>query len=484
MTTEDVVNTLTLENMIIFHEATPSVIKPAPGQSIKYPKGRKHGVSRRHTQRTRSQDKEKQASKGPYVPPKHYEIIWDTDEGLTFLRRYESRGLLKLKPEKLQWTPYLLTRSEQIGLGQLQPDPMEQESGALTRKASINSLVGSEPSIDDQISNSEGKDAEQEGERREEADEEREQEQDELPRVVRRTRKTASPEKSTQQTRTRDVLLDELDDSPKKRLRNWPRQLSASLTPVKETRPARNNRRFKTNPEKSTFPSIENEDMALLAIVASPERRQTRLLRSASGELGIPDPFNSSVHSPRKRRRVASHEHPLTAVTTSDCQSPGQQQGQQGCHQQHYHHTNNARLNGVDHKGGGIVMANALLESDAADTLLKLGAMGHLATPLGASVVHMVTVNGSGSKDVIIGRTQQYGQNRVEVEIKSEEGTPLTSLESRQSPRSEDTIYCTDGGGQTGLAQGGQEEDIDLDADGEYEEDVDGEGDVDMGEAL
>ncbi len=54
MTLEDVCTTLMQQNMIFIRDATPPLVRPSPGQSIRYPKGRKNGgggVSRRHTAR-------------------------------------------------------------------------------------------------------------------------------------------------------------------------------------------------------------------------------------------------------------------------------------------------------------------------------------------------------------------------------------------------------------------------------------------------
>lgn len=111
MTMEDVYNTLTQLNMIFIGEASPPPIRPSPGQTIKFPKGRKNGIARKHLQRMQTQDKELDGVKAPFVIPKNYEIQFDRTKVEEYLNNWESKGYLKLKPEKLQWTPYIMTRN-------------------------------------------------------------------------------------------------------------------------------------------------------------------------------------------------------------------------------------------------------------------------------------------------------------------------------------------------------------------------------------
>ncbi|KAK7032839.1 histone acetyltransferase [Favolaschia claudopus] len=113
MTVEDVHATLVQQNMITVRETTPPRIKPSPGQSIKFPKGRKNGVARRHLQRTQTEKAragEADASKEPFVPPTQYEIRWERSQVVDYLTNWESKGYLQLKPEKLQWSPYILAK--------------------------------------------------------------------------------------------------------------------------------------------------------------------------------------------------------------------------------------------------------------------------------------------------------------------------------------------------------------------------------------
>ncbi|KAJ7220037.1 hypothetical protein GGX14DRAFT_354739 [Mycena pura] len=115
MTMEDVHTTLAQQDMISVRDATPPRIKPSPGQSIKYPKGRKSGVARRHLQRMQTADKasstDTETSKDLFVPPTQYEIHWDRENAAEYLRNWEAKGYLQLKPEKLQWSPYVLAKT-------------------------------------------------------------------------------------------------------------------------------------------------------------------------------------------------------------------------------------------------------------------------------------------------------------------------------------------------------------------------------------
>ena len=111
MTMEDVCNTLIQLNMIFIGEASPPPIRPSPGQTIKFPKGRKNGVARKHLQRMQTQDKDLDGVKAPFVIPMNYEIQFDRKKVEEYLTNWESKGYLKLRPEKLQWTPYIMTRN-------------------------------------------------------------------------------------------------------------------------------------------------------------------------------------------------------------------------------------------------------------------------------------------------------------------------------------------------------------------------------------
>ncbi|KAL4062857.1 hypothetical protein J3A83DRAFT_4108049 [Scleroderma citrinum] len=117
MTLEDIYNTLVQQNMIANQPATPPSVRPSPGQSIKFPRGRKNGIARRHLQRTSTQKEEEGGSKSgsPVTLPTRYEISWDREMVDLWLDNWEKKGYLKIKPEKLKWTPFLLMRTRATG---------------------------------------------------------------------------------------------------------------------------------------------------------------------------------------------------------------------------------------------------------------------------------------------------------------------------------------------------------------------------------
>ncbi|KAJ3811328.1 hypothetical protein EV368DRAFT_40823 [Lentinula lateritia] len=108
MTIEDIYNILVQQNMISSRPVTPPSIRPSPGQSIKYVKGRRGGsVARRNLQRTLTNTTER----SPFIAPKEYEITWDPEVVQNYMRTWEAKGYLKLRAEKLKWSPFLLIRA-------------------------------------------------------------------------------------------------------------------------------------------------------------------------------------------------------------------------------------------------------------------------------------------------------------------------------------------------------------------------------------
>lgn len=115
MTIEDICATLTQQSMLTKRDATPQhglIARPSPGQSIKFTRGRKNGVARRHLQRkqTSTPDHE-EGSDVPFVKPEDYEIVWSKEIVRAYLDKWEAKGYLKLKPEKLKWSPFILFRA-------------------------------------------------------------------------------------------------------------------------------------------------------------------------------------------------------------------------------------------------------------------------------------------------------------------------------------------------------------------------------------
>ncbi|KAL4252534.1 MYST (SAS/MOZ) family protein [Abortiporus biennis] len=125
MTLEDTFTTLTQQNMITVYDDTPPP-RPLPGQSIRFPKGRKNGIARKHLQRTITQDDGE--SKTPFIPPRKYEIHWDPDTVDQYLTRWEAKGYLKLKPENLKWSPFLIALTKKSDT--LQPEVVTDGKGA------------------------------------------------------------------------------------------------------------------------------------------------------------------------------------------------------------------------------------------------------------------------------------------------------------------------------------------------------------------
>ncbi|EGN99105.1 hypothetical protein SERLA73DRAFT_160636 [Serpula lacrymans var. lacrymans S7.3] len=126
MTIEDIHVTLTQQNMIFHREATPQPVRPTPGQSIKFPRGRKNGIARKHLQRNQLQDEE--GTKTPFSPPTHYDIRWDREKVKQYLEKWEVKGYLKLKPERLKWTPFVLARTKNVEVLQT---PTGEASGSV-----------------------------------------------------------------------------------------------------------------------------------------------------------------------------------------------------------------------------------------------------------------------------------------------------------------------------------------------------------------
>ncbi|TFY53997.1 hypothetical protein EVJ58_g9122 [Rhodofomes roseus] len=114
VTIEDICNTLVQLGMIKIDDPANRP-KPMPGQAIKFPKGRKNGIARKHLQRRETHDEEK--VKGPFVAPTKYEIHWDSEDVERYLANMEAKNYVTLKPEKLKWSPFIVSRtrkSEQL----------------------------------------------------------------------------------------------------------------------------------------------------------------------------------------------------------------------------------------------------------------------------------------------------------------------------------------------------------------------------------
>ena len=149
MTIEDVFTILMQQDMLTVNTAVPNA-RPSPGQSIKFPRGRRNGIARRHLQRPNPQ---KQTEGGgnkfnaSFVAPTHYEISWDQDKVERWLEAWEKKGYLRLKPEKLKWTPFVLSRTK--GDVELLQTKAGLGSGAMTHAGTPQSpMDGGTPMLD------------------------------------------------------------------------------------------------------------------------------------------------------------------------------------------------------------------------------------------------------------------------------------------------------------------------------------------------
>ncbi|KZT07692.1 uncharacterized protein LAESUDRAFT_724683 [Laetiporus sulphureus 93-53] len=135
MTTEDIYNTL-MQLKLIRVDDNALRPKPLPGQAIKFPKGRKNGVARKHLQRNQTQDDEK--VKGPFVAPIKYEIRWDPIQVEEYMAKWEAKNYITLKPEKLKWSPFIVARTGKTD--QLPSDDMANGRAASTQSHDLTNV--------------------------------------------------------------------------------------------------------------------------------------------------------------------------------------------------------------------------------------------------------------------------------------------------------------------------------------------------------
>ena len=111
ITIEDIYSVLNQQGMIQSkRDNTPfsPSMRPLPGQSIRSIRGRKSGTTRKHLQRKQTDD---DSTRGPFIQPKEYEIVWDPMAVKAYLDRWNEKGYMTLKPEKLKWSPFILQRT-------------------------------------------------------------------------------------------------------------------------------------------------------------------------------------------------------------------------------------------------------------------------------------------------------------------------------------------------------------------------------------
>lgn len=514
--------------MISARDPTPPPIKPIPGQSIKFPKGRKNGIARKNLQRTQTNDKEIETQKGPFVAPTHYEIHWDPEAVGRYMRAWEAKGYFKLKPEKLSWSPYLLTwtRAEEK-----EKQEKEKESMAATGTSGATGSVEATDKAVNGMSNGNvnanfnGTESPSVTTFRSPLGIFDDEIVDEvLPVSPAKTKaKTKTKSKSTTSPTPEVVQPDadqipeaeaspEPEKSPQKRLRSRSNQPSTMSTPkrviplvVEEPRTTRAGRKSPTKPRPV------DGDEAFAAKLALEEQMQGRKLRSRPSGAEFKRTASAPMATtttprtlpPRKRQRVDSPPE------TEETPSPMTQSEFP------------ALVNG-NHTDGKVLdlEANKLAAMLFADEAVPMP----IITPPPQEAQWSGTAEEPAKTEAIAAN-----DNDEPEDVKSEDlGTPLTSMTSRQSLPSEDTVVTAETehekdpappeivvelAGPIGPSVGASEAeegpsepnasagaetdadadadidaDADADADGEYEEDAegepDGEGEMEMEEGT
>lgn len=321
MTIEDVHTTLTQQGMIYVRETTPPPIRPSPGQSIKFPKGRKNGVARRALQRTLTKDEE--TPKGPFVAPKQYEIRWDRDKVDQYLRNWEAKGYLKLKPEKLKWSPFLLSRNERTNKTEA-AEATETSALATTSKLAATehaeTIVNGNGNTSNTIASSNIGSPSINGD-----DSAVQPVPDALPLFhPKQLRSSKSPRKLAAQKQRDEALARDPTESPSvttRSLRSRSQVLSPPAPVPVETPPVVPRKRGRGRPPRAQKEAeiaedpVVDDDEVLAAKLAQEERRQSRQLRSRVGDSPelkrtASTRAGSNRKASRKRQRVESPPEP------------------------------------------------------------------------------------------------------------------------------------------------------------------------------
>ncbi|KAG5721932.1 Histone acetyltransferase MYST2 [Termitomyces sp. T112] len=422
MTIEDIFNTLTQQAMISAREVTPPPVKPLPGQSIKINKGRKSGnVARRNLQRTQTQSAAAETPKGPFVAPTQYEITWDREKVSQYLRAWETKGYLQLKPEKLQWSPYVLTRKDKAEKERLMAEQGQRISATILEDVQTPSSSDQSKVCDIQLSASEAAAFPSP------ANIFDDDEVDNVPRPLERQKsRSKSPCPLVEDAPT--------EETPRKQaLRK--RKQDVSHLPVDESRSMRGR------------PRESSKDEGAAAIKQGNNLpRPGHMLRSRPSGPGkrAASPLSTMILPSRKRPRVESSdaeaENEDEATTEVGEGSPPRVSG----------------LSNGHHMNGDLTMGND--SEKLFDEVIPVKAI-HVVP----SVIPKGKTRGPTGDDV---KSEDYG-------------TPSTNVTGRHS-LSDDTVYTTtvaNGKGEEMMVM----DEGDVDADGEYEEDAEGEPDDESG---
>ena len=326
MTTEDVYNTLCTQGLIdVLAVPTP---KPLPGQSIKLMKNRKTMVARRHLIRSHTNDDD--ATKGPFVPPTKYEIHWDPGYVKSYLDKWEEKGYMKIKPEKLKWSPFLLARvkksdadarlaldAEVIGSTPEKDNPGPASASSVPETPAPITPIDMESSNDEIVAVPMPRSLEKRKHSSEQSASRRLRSQD---RPTNGTVYSKSPFTPARYLRGPGV-----SGSPPNAIQTSSRASTASVSPSKRPRASKRGNQSIIKGEDSSIKEDqlpasvhdgvdEDADAALAARLAEEESRPKRLLRSRYGTSSLstielpllPSRPAMMRPPPRKRRRVES----------------------------------------------------------------------------------------------------------------------------------------------------------------------------------
>lgn len=294
MTIEDVCATLTQQGMLTKRDLTPPAasVKPSPGQSIKITRGRKSAVARRHLQR--KQTTEEEGANAPFLVPVDYEIVWDKQIVRAYLDKWEAKGYLKLKPERLKWSPFIMFRTKKTETLVLPGGTDENRTVTApgTDSSNANALPAANTSNLDTLS----------------AVADALRENVPIPNLFSEDETEVSP-------------MDHGDISPIKRVVETPvpaitRLRSQDIPSKQQSVGSPMTRRSRSRSAVPAPESVE-DDGALAAKLASEEARSRRPLRSRSSTGGTIQELKrtaSNIPTPgRKRRRVESSPEPETS---------------------------------------------------------------------------------------------------------------------------------------------------------------------------
>ncbi|KAF8558205.1 hypothetical protein OG21DRAFT_1595586 [Imleria badia] len=416
MTIEDLFAVLVQQDMITVDTASPNSARPSPGQSIKFPRGRRNGIARRHLQRPNPQKQMEgggNKSNTPFVAPTHYEISWDQDKVERWLEVWEKKGYLTLKPEKLKWTPFVLSRTK-AGVELLQAEAGLGFSGMVNTGTPQSPMDAGTPMLDI------GDRAKSLGSRQSSSNEQNEQV------VVRDAVEVTA-------AHLFDDLLPEKVATPKKQLRNKPRDASpdsiamstrsASARAVLDGDSEPNGESSDALPVNASNAVQRNEDVTPTVPIKRRRGRPPRVRppdqapvvpQSFSTESGLTSPRKPT--SPRKRRKLDSPS-PEDLRTSVDPACTERHDGRDD--QPVDRHP--LVVNGDGHTTNGVRQGSTRRSPDASPAI------------------------GTTEGEKELERKDDFTQQEC-TDVKSEDlGTPLTGLTSRHSVPSDDTVFVTEG---------------------------------------